>query len=296
MAKPKSPLLSLGARGTIGDALTYQRRGKEHIVREKPIPRDPYSLNQAYQRWDYRDYAHQWTTLTNSEKQVYRTRASKYHIIGFSQWMRENLKTLPDLAVRLHLDERSGAVAHDSSKNSNDGTIYGALHRPGIINYALRFDGINDYVDCGNDPSLDITDEITIEALIIPENAGTHREIVFKDYSIIRMRVQANNKIRNYATYGGVALEEEADTILVAGQKYHVAMTYDGSFTRIYLNGELDITPVARSGALSITTNHLLVGYYFIVANFSGIEDEFCLYNRALSSATIKRHSDKHHL
>ena len=30
----------------------------------------------------------------------------------------------------------------------------------------LQFDGVNDYVNCGNDPSLDITDAITIEAWV----------------------------------------------------------------------------------------------------------------------------------
>ncbi|RLI91232.1 MAG: hypothetical protein DRO95_04750, partial [Candidatus Altiarchaeales archaeon] len=56
--------------------------------------------------------------------------------------------------------------AVDISKYGNDGTIYGATWTDGKFGKALSFDGVDDYVDCGNDSSLDITDAITIEAWI----------------------------------------------------------------------------------------------------------------------------------
>ena len=40
----------------------------------------------------------------------------------------------------------------------------------GQIGKALDFDGSDDYIDCGNDSSLDITDEITIEAWVKENN------------------------------------------------------------------------------------------------------------------------------
>ena len=56
----------------------------------------------------------------------------------------------------------------------NDGTIDGAVWVDGKYGKALRFDGINDYVDCGN--SLDIANEITIEVWIYPENQSLKEE------------------------------------------------------------------------------------------------------------------------
>ena len=60
-----------------------------------------------------------------------------------------------------------GLVSHwkldgdaNDSAGSNDGTIYGATPTVGQIGGALEFDGSGDYVDCGNDDSLDMTDEI----------------------------------------------------------------------------------------------------------------------------------------
>ena len=47
----------------------------------------------------------------------------------------------------------------DVSKHDNDGAMIGALFKEN----AIEFDGIDDYVDCGNHTSLDITGVLTIE-------------------------------------------------------------------------------------------------------------------------------------
>ena len=72
MAKPKNPLLSLGARGTIGDVLTFQKRGRLTIARQKPIPTDPQTDLQLAQRQVYREAVAAWNALTPEEKEAYR--------------------------------------------------------------------------------------------------------------------------------------------------------------------------------------------------------------------------------
>jgi hypothetical protein len=72
MAKPKQPLLSFGARGTIANSLTFQKRGKHTIVRTKPIPTDPKSPAQLARRQIYRDAVDAWHALTPEEKEAYR--------------------------------------------------------------------------------------------------------------------------------------------------------------------------------------------------------------------------------
>ena len=74
MAKPKTPLLSLGARGTIANSLTFQKRGKGKatIARQKPIPKDPKSEAQLAQRQIYRDAVAIWHALTPEEKEAWR--------------------------------------------------------------------------------------------------------------------------------------------------------------------------------------------------------------------------------
>jgi len=66
----------------------------------------------------------------------------------------------------LHFDEGSGTIAKDESGRGNDGTIHGATWTTGISGKALQFDGVDDYVDCGNDASLNIIGDMSIEAWV----------------------------------------------------------------------------------------------------------------------------------
>ncbi len=72
MAKPKNPLLSLGARGTLADSLTFQKRGRGHIARVKPVPTDPKSPAQLAWRQIFRDAIDAWHALTAEEQEAWR--------------------------------------------------------------------------------------------------------------------------------------------------------------------------------------------------------------------------------
>jgi hypothetical protein len=54
-------------------------------------------------------------------------------------------------------DSLKGSLLADKTPYENDGTIYGATFttdRKGQANRAMYFDGVNDYIDCGNNSSL----------------------------------------------------------------------------------------------------------------------------------------------
>jgi hypothetical protein len=63
-------------------------------------------------------------------------------------------------------DEGQGTVAHDSSGNSNDGTISGAQWTVGRFGGGLFFDGHDSVVTVSDSPSLDISNGITITAWV----------------------------------------------------------------------------------------------------------------------------------
>lgn len=298
MAKPKSPLLSLGAKGTIGDALTFQKRGRDTIARTKPIPRDPYSLNQAYQRWDYRDYAHMWTLLSNSEKQVYRTKASRYHITGFSQFMRESLKALTDIVGRWHLDERSGATAYDSSKNTNNGAIIGASPTPGYIDGAFLFDGLNDGIAVPTSPSLNLVSPFSIEFFIY---LNAKDKLVYPLYKKDAYSIPLRN-INDIGLGITGAVAVWSDYFLTTHTLYHVVITYDSSLASdnatFFINGSL-IAAKDRAIEPPVSTFGLGIGAHLDNADLpddnyvDGIMDEVVIHTRILDEATIKRHSER---
>ncbi len=119
MAKPKTPLLSFGARGTIADSLTFQKRGLATIARKKPIPENPRSVAQLAQRQVYHDAISAWHALTAEEKEAWRgvcPGLSPYHC-----FMRSQLKYVPPLPPELTLyqhyntGDTSYFSAHDTS-------------------------------------------------------------------------------------------------------------------------------------------------------------------------------------
>lgn len=60
------------------------------------------------------------------------------------------------VGVYAQSDEGSGNVVKDISGNGNDGVVYGAMWVDGKFGKALSFDGKDEYIDCGNNASLDI--------------------------------------------------------------------------------------------------------------------------------------------
>ncbi len=119
MAKPTSPLLSLGARGTIADTLTFQKRGLATIAREKPIPENPRSLAQLAQRQVYRDAISAWHALTAEAKEAWRgvcPGLSPYHC-----FMRSELTYVAPLPPELtlyqyyNIEDTSYFTAHNTS-------------------------------------------------------------------------------------------------------------------------------------------------------------------------------------
>ncbi|MBA7592527.1 hypothetical protein ES708_34714 [subsurface metagenome] len=298
MAKPKSPLLSFGATGTIADSLTFQKRNHGTIARTKPIPKDPYTLAQAYQRWDYQDYAYLWTLQSQAVQQTYRTRASRYHITGFSLWMREHLRDLPDLAGRWHLDEKAGAIAYDSSKYATNGIIFGATPTTGLIDGAQYFT-LNDYIEI-TAPQLNFTSEdfslvATIKVDSLPGLQSLFRRglINFDGWEFF---IYGNGRIYVYTSQSGERqYSHSPNGSIVINTWYTVGFSRAGASITLYKNG-LDVTlrpgfhvdPLTSTRTAKIGIDDNLTDY-----PFDGRIDNLIVYNRALDATEHKRHSDR---
>ena len=74
----------------------------------------------------------------------------------------------PSLVGWWRFDEGRGGIVKDWSGKGNDGRIHGARWVEGIFGFGLLFDGKDDYVNCGDSPSLRLTEAITIEAWMKP--------------------------------------------------------------------------------------------------------------------------------
>ena len=166
-----------------------------------------------------------------------------------------SLSQFPDCVLALFPQRASKWL--DSSGKGNHGTVHGATPisgRNGIGGFSFNGSS-NDYVDCGNDSSLDITDAITIEAWVKTSSFGTnqYRGLVGK-YSVeqtsgcryqygIGSNWAGGTQIRSFLhlegyddCYGG-----PTGPSINLGEWYHFVTTYDSTTGRwvLYYNGVL---------------------------------------------------------
>jgi hypothetical protein len=194
------------------------------------------------------------------------------------------------------LDEISDNDAADSSGNSNDGRLRNMIGNEwttGQVGGALEFYGTNDYVDCGTDSSLDITDEITLAIWINMSSlpARNHwSDVLWKENAYALYLTGQEDTETVVAAYfvlntGTIDTWKDANIILPLNSWVHVAVTYDSTDAKIYVNGELDFTK-NKAGTILTSTNPFTISasddtYY------EGLVDDVRLYNRALNPEEI---------
>ena len=201
-----------------------------------------------------------------------------------------------DAVLILHFDEGSGTTVKDESGHGNGGTIHGATWTTGISGKALQFDGMDDYVDCGSDSSLNMADEITIEAWVKPRSlSNKYMCIAGKDrsggpqYDSYSLKIMKNNNLAFELIIDGT--EKRLETSLSDENWSHFVGTYDGLNMILYKNG-LEVNHVSVSGLITTqpNTNFVIGAYSNHDLFFNGIIDDVAIYSRALTSEEIEAH------
>lgn len=165
--------------------------------------------------------------------------------------------------------------------------------------YTLDFDGIDDYVDCGNNSSVQITGTaITMEAWIKPTlvgtmsiikkcdgiGVGTGYELYCDADGFVYCRFNGHNASRSWST----------SSYPITGEWVHVAATYDGVNTDMYINGVLEGT-TAYTEAIVNSTNILEIANdpSTAVSFFQGSIDEVRLWNITRTQEQIRENMCK---
>jgi len=190
------------------------------------------------------------------------------------------------------LDEGNGTTAKDSSGIGNDGKLTnGPKWVDGKFGKALQFDGVNQYVDCGNDASLDLTKDFTIVAWINfedPKHAYDYGQVVARTDGGGQGGVEfgvcpGTGKL--FTTNGPATVR--SNTALNKDEWYHVTSVYSGNTLTFYVNGEADgggnitfPTSIERTGIGRVPSRDLLP--------YKGIIDDVAVFTEALAQNDIK--------
>jgi RHS repeat-associated protein len=195
----------------------------------------------------------------------------------------------PGPVAAYSFDEDEGEVAGDSA-GEHDGAISGAVWVPGKFGPALRFEGDGeDKVTVPSSPDLELSEGFTIDAWVKPGARYNYYPIVEKE--------TPGSFGYEFGLSGGfwptasVHPEGSYAEQLFAGETIprhvwsNVAVTYDGTDLRLYVDGELSGTeavsaPRGGAGALLVGSSEPF--------GFTGKIDELRIYDRALDGEEIQ--------
>jgi hypothetical protein len=200
-------------------------------------------------------------------------------------------------------DETSGLIAEDSA-GDNDGTLVNEpVWATGIIDGALEFDGVNDYVALSHNAVT--TMEFTVAAWANhygPAGGADDKNMIFsqRDDSVGSNRSSVAMQTDDGFSYTAVSIRSSIGStqrLIHPMQNYyewhHYAMTVSSDDFVLYVDGvEVDSALVNQSGNYWTSIDHVHIGRLMyeggLKGSFNGAIDEVIIYNRALSAAEIE--------
>lgn len=201
-----------------------------------------------------------------------------------------------DLAM-LYGDQKlvSDPVGYQAAVLADSPDAYWPMCEPADKSRGVSFLGADCYatvasVTLGQYTSGSMTAECWCNPSFLNANA---RALVGTNNNSSGWRVDATSTALRYTRANGVATTTSFTTTLVVGTRIHVAITYDGTNVRFYINGALVSGPTANARSVT-TANPLRVGQRaddgITLSQWIGAIGHVAIYPSALAVARILAH------
>ncbi|MFI6505444.1 LamG-like jellyroll fold domain-containing protein [Nonomuraea typhae] len=201
---------------------------------------------------------------------------------------------VPGLVAAYGMNEGTGTGVSDSSGQGNAGTSSGTAWVNGKYGKALSFNGTSSWVTVQDAASLRLTTGMTLSAWVSPASVAGWRSMVGKELNTGGVSYTLYAANGDSVPSGWVQTGPQAPTTvedlepLPVNAWSHVALTYDGSALRLFVNGQ-QTGEAALTGSLYDDGGPLRIGGNQIWQEyFSGLIDEVRVYNRAQTAAQIQ--------
>jgi len=200
----------------------------------------------------------------------------------------------PGLVGEWTFDEGKGDIARDSSGQNNPARLHGPRFVRAGKGFALKFDGVKDYVICEDTASLGITGPITLMAWVHPSVVpGGEAGIVGKYTEVLGLTFYKNGSAYFYVSSGG----NNVHTPLNVGEWQHVVCTFDGTQMTLYMNAVSKDTKVSQFKEVKRGANFLMGCFTAdpkatdladpALAHYAGLLDNVRVFNRCLNVEEI---------
>jgi hypothetical protein len=205
---------------------------------------------------------------------------------------------LPGMLSYWKLDETSGTAFADTaggrtaSFSGTDSPVFAA----GKVGGAVDLSGGDQALSTAN--TTNPTGGITVMAWINPDDLSTRdRGILSKKDAFILEIESTGAEVSFTLLNGGASREFEPDAYsgndIQVGVWTHVAATFDGTTTSVYINGSAVGSETSTLSAVGSSTTPYSIGWtaqtnFGTNRYFDGRLDEVAVYNRALSAAEIQ--------
>ena len=137
-----------------------------------------------------------------------------------------------------------GGYLTDSSTNNftitnNNGVAYNALS-PISTGGSLSFNGTNQYLSLASNTAFDQNGVFTWEAWIYPTNINSGYVWSELNYGYLCLAIGGSAPGKLDVDMSYIGLQITSGSTLTANAWYHVALVYDGTNTRLFLNGSIE--------------------------------------------------------
>src|SRR4051794_8470201 len=185
----------------------------------------------------------------------------------------------------------SGATAADSSGNGHTATVSNATWTSaGKYGGALSFNGSSSIVSVPDSASLDLTSGLTIEAWVQSTANSASSALVTKERAGggFPWGLELVNGVPNAYVDTGTSNRAASPSALPLSTWKFVAVAYDGSYVRLYLDG-VQVAADPATGSIATSAGQLSLGADTVWGEyFAGKIDNVRIYNRAVTTAELQ--------